>query len=218
MELAAEFAGSLGGLIALSRGEADLAGVHLWDEATDCYNLPFIERILPGDRLVVLTLAHRQLGLLVAPGNPLKIRSLPDLVRPDIRYVNRQAGSGTRVWLDAQLRKMAVPAKKITGYDWEETTHLTVADAIALGKADAGLGICAAGRSTGLDFIPLTSERYDLVIPQRVWKLPAAKALVAVVRSVKLKSLSAFWGGMTIQKRAAKPVCPEVGDDECRSP
>jgi molybdate-binding protein len=195
VELAVEFAGSLGGLISLSRSEADLAGVHLWDEATDRYNLPFIERILPGERLVVLTLAHRQLGLLVAPGNPLKIRSLPDLARPDIRFVNRQAGSGTRVWLDAQLRKMAVPVKQIAGFDREETTHLAVADAIALDQADTGLGIRAAGRSTGLDFIPLTSERYDLVIPQRVWKLPTTKALVAVVRSAKLKESIRFLGG-----------------------
>ena len=112
MELAAEFAGSLGGLIALSRGEADLAGVHLWDEATDRYNLPFIERILPGDRLVLLTLAHRQLGLLVAPGNPLKIRSLPDLARPDIRFVNRQAGSGTRVLVGCPVEKNGCPGEK----------------------------------------------------------------------------------------------------------
>jgi molybdate-binding protein len=210
-ELTVEFAGSLGGLIALSRGAADLAGVHLWDEATGSYNLPFIERVLPGKRLVVLTLAHRQLGMFVAPGNPLNIHTLDDLARANVRFVNRQPGSGTRVWLDAQLRGLGIETKNISGYDQEEQTHLAVADAVALGKVDVGLGILAAGRSVALDFVPLTRERYDLVIPRSIWRLPSTKALVAVVNSVKLKESIRFLGGYDDAETGRETRLPRRG-------
>jgi molybdate-binding protein/DNA-binding transcriptional regulator YhcF (GntR family) len=185
------FTGSLGGLIALAENKADLAGCHLWDEETGEYNAPFVRRLLPGQPITLITLAHRQIGLIVATGNPLSLRELPDLTRPGVRFVNRQSGSGTRVWLDAQLRRLGVAPQAIRGYSSEQMTHSEVAQAIAEGQADVGLGLAEAAHIYGLGFAALTQERYDLIIPevnleatpiQRLitWlKQPAAKEAIA---------------------------------------
>jgi molybdate-binding protein/DNA-binding transcriptional regulator YhcF (GntR family) len=159
------FSGSLGGLIALAEGKADLAGCHLWDEETDTYNLPFVRKLLPGQRVALVTLAHRQLGLIVSPGNPMHLQRLADLAQPEVRFINRQSGSGTRVWLDAMLREQNIQISAIPGYGDEKMTHTEIANAIAEGLADAGLGLEGAARPYGLGFVPLTQERYDLVIP-----------------------------------------------------
>lgn len=172
------YAGSLGGLTALAEGKADLAGCHLWDAESDSYNLPYIRRLLPGKALRVVTLAHRRQGLIVAPGNPLKIQGLADLERPGIRFVNRQPGSGTRVWLDASLQRLNIRAEKIAGFEDERLTHSDVARVVAEGAADAGLGLEAAARAYGLDFIFLTRERYDLVMPIETSQTPAMRALL----------------------------------------
>ncbi len=193
--LSTQYAGSLGGLIAISRHEADLAGAHLWDETTDTYNLPFVKRILPGCRVVLLTLAHRQLGLIVPAGNPQGIHELSDLVRPGVRFVNRQPGSGSRVWLDAHLQEAGIPAEEILGFDREETTHLGVANAIAGREATVGLGLYAAAASFDLEYIPLTKERYDLVIPEETWALPQMQEIVQLVRSDHLRASIAALGG-----------------------
>jgi molybdate-binding protein len=190
-----EYVGSLGGLIALARGEADLAGSHLWDSATDSYNLPFISRLLPGRRVAVLTLAHRVLGLITGPGNPHGLSGLPDLARPGLRFVNRQPGSGTRVWLDAQLRRSGVAARTVAGYEREAPTHLAVARAVRDGGADAGLGIAAAAHAYGLGFVPLVTERYDLVIPTEVWRTALGRAVREAVRSTAFSSAVAGLGG-----------------------
>jgi putative molybdopterin biosynthesis protein len=179
----------LGGLMALAQNEADIAGVHLWDEATDSYNLPYVCRLLPGRRVVLLTLAHRSLGLITATGNPHQVKKLDDLARPGLRLVNRQSGSGTRVWLDAQLKTLAIVPQTLAGYGREEVTHMGVAQAIQQGTADAGLGIHAAAAAYGLHFIPLTQERYDLVFPEAVWQTPAAQALAAIIRSEPFKEM-----------------------------
>lgn len=171
------FTGSLGGLIALAENKAHLAGCHLWDDETDTYNLPFVHRLLPGRRVAVITLAHRRIGLIVRPDNPLKLYTLPDLARPGVRFVNRQPGSGTRVWLDAQLHRIGIDPATILGYDRELMTHSEVARFIAEGQADVGLGLEAAAQTYGLDFVLLTRERYDLVIPATHMDLPPAKAL-----------------------------------------
>lgn len=177
------FVGSLGGLMALSRGEADLAGSHLWDESTDSYNRPFVRRVLPGRRVVLLTLAHRSLGLITAPGNPAELASVIDLARPGITFINRQPGSGTRVWLDAQLREAGIEPETIAGYGREESTHMAVALTVQAGEATAGLGIHAAAAAYGLGFVPLTWERYDLVLPKGVWDTTAGEAIRDVVGS-----------------------------------
>jgi molybdate-binding protein/DNA-binding transcriptional regulator YhcF (GntR family) len=193
--LSVEYVGSLGGLIALARGEAEITGIHLWDEVTNTYNVPFIQRLLPGRRVALLTLAHRSLGLIVPPGNPQRLQNLADLARPGVRLVNRQSGSGTRVWLDAQLKALGIQPASVPGYEREETTHLAVASAVDQGEATVGLGIHAAASAYGLDFVPLTQERYDLVLPEAVWGLPAAQALIMLVRSPQFREAIAAFGG-----------------------
>jgi molybdate-binding protein/DNA-binding transcriptional regulator YhcF (GntR family) len=165
VEVEHNYCGSLGGLIALAAGEADVAGSHLWDEESDNYNIQFVRRLLPGRRVLLVTLAHRRLGLIVASGNPLAIAGLADLTRPGIRIVNRQPGSGTRVWLDATLSRLQIDPAGIQGYGREVLTHSEVARQIAEDKVDVGFGLEAAALDYGLDFIFLTRERYDLVIP-----------------------------------------------------
>jgi putative molybdopterin biosynthesis protein len=173
------FTGSLGGLIALAEGKADLAGCHLWDEETDTYNAPFVRRLLPGRRVALLTLAHRRVGFILLPGNPAQVQTLSGLLSPGLRFVNRQSGSGTRVWLDAALRRADIPPHAILGYDDEKMTHSDVALAVAEGRADVGLGLEAAAHPYGLDFVPLLQERYDLVIPEENLDLPPVEALAA---------------------------------------
>jgi molybdate-binding protein/DNA-binding transcriptional regulator YhcF (GntR family) len=194
-QLSVEYVGSLGGLMALARGEAEIAGAHLWDEATDTYNVPFVRRLLPGRCVALLTLVHRSLGLIAPPGNPQGLQSLTDLARPDVRLVNRQSGSGTRVWLDAQLKALSISPETVAGYEREELTHLAVARAVDGGEATVGLGIRAAASAYGLDFIPLTKERYDLVLLESVWKTSMAQALVGVVRSSRFGEAVLALGG-----------------------
>lgn len=189
------FSGSLGGLIALARGEADLAGCHLWDQSSDSYNAPFVQHLLPGRPVALLTLAHRRLGLIMPAGNPQRIAGLADLARPGLRMVNRQRGSGTRVWLDAQLQSAGVDVSALSGYELELTTHSAVADAVAAGQADVGLGVAAAALARGLGFIPLASERYDLVVLATVWEQPAVQALAAWLAGDAARAMIAALGG-----------------------
>jgi len=193
--LAISFRGSLGGLMALARGEADLAGIHLWDEATNSYNTPFVERVLPGQRVALVTLATRSLGLILPPGNPQQIQTVADLVHRPVRWVNRQPGSGTRVWLDGQLRRAEIDTAVIDGYDQEKITHLEVAQAVQTGEATAGLGIFAAATAYELDFVPLTQEEYQLVIPADVWETAVCQALIAILRSPDFIAAVAALGG-----------------------
>ncbi len=161
--------GSLGGLIALKRGEAHLAGSHLLDPQTGEYNISYLRRYLEGVPARVYGFVGREQGLMVKRGNPLGIKGLEDLVRPEasreVRFVNRQRGAGTRILLDYELSKRGISPDAIQGYNQEEYTHLGVAAAVASGRADCGLGIPAAAQSLGLDFVPLFRETYQLVIP-----------------------------------------------------
>jgi putative molybdopterin biosynthesis protein len=175
--------GSLGGLLTLSRGEAHLAGSHLLDEETGEYNVPYIRRILPGAPVVLLGFVRREQGLIVPKGNPKGIRSLADLVREDVVYINRQRGAGTRVLLDYRLKQAGIQPRAIQGYDRQEFTHLAVAAAVASGAADCGMGILAAARALDLDFVPLDSERYDLVIPAQHYGSEILAPLLEIIRS-----------------------------------
>jgi putative molybdopterin biosynthesis protein len=155
--------GSVGGLLALRDGFCHLAGAHLLDETTGDYNRPWVERLLPDREVRLLTLAWRQQGLMVAPGNPKGVTGLGDLARSDVVFINRQRGSGTRVLLDYLLRQATIDPDSVQGYRREEGSHLGVASAVASGAADAGMGIAAAAQALGLDFIPVAAERYDLI-------------------------------------------------------
>jgi len=192
------FAGSIGGLVALAQRSADLAGSHLWDEEHDTYNEALVRRLFGGLRVALLTLAHRRLGLITQPGNPLNIRSLKDLTRPGTRFVNRQHGAGTRVWLDAHLRRKHVSPDQIKGYEIETPTHSEVARLVAEGEADVGLGVEAAALAYGLDFVLLTSERYDLIMHEDVYKSPPMQALAEWIRSREGKQAIAGLGGYDI--------------------
>lgn len=158
--------GSIGGLVALRRGEAHLAGAHLLDPETGEYNLPYIRKYLPDTPVRVISLVGRDQGLMVHRGNPKGIQSLEDLTKPDVKFVNRQRGAGTRILLDYHLEQQGVPREAIQGYGQEEYTHLNVAAAVSSGRADCALGIAAAADALDLDFIPLFQERYDLIIPK----------------------------------------------------
>ena len=206
------FSGSLGGLIALAEGRADLAGCHLWDQETDRYNQPFICKILPGRSLVGITLAHRRLGLITAPGNPLNLRELSDLARPGVRFINRQPGSGTRVWLDAMLARQGVTGE-IRGYTDERLTHTDVARAVAEAQADVGLGLEAAASAFGMEFTLLARERYDLVMPSEVADRPAGTALLNYLASPEArKVISRYPGYESDATGVAIDLSPDCGD------
>ena len=158
--------GSLDGLVALRQGFCLAAGCHLYDAASGDYNSPYVRHFFPDKKMVLLTLAHREQGLIVSPSNPHKVLGLEDIARQDLRFINRNRGSGTRLWLDEQLKRMGISAEQVSGYSDEAKTHTSVAVTIQEGRADLGLGIHAAALSHHLGFIPLFQERYDLVIPQ----------------------------------------------------
>ncbi len=155
--------GSLDGLIALRQGLADVAGCHLIDVDSGEYNTPYVRHMFPDRPTVIVTLAHREQGLLVGHGNPLGITELEDLAEPGVRFVNRNRGSGTRVWLDRALRQRGIGAGAIAGYSIEALTHTSVARLVARGEADVGVGVRAAAVAEEIDFVPLFHERFDLV-------------------------------------------------------
>jgi len=194
-----DFTGSLGGLIALAEGKADLAGCHLWDQETDSYNAPFVHRVLPGQRVALLTLAYRSLGLIVPIGNPANVTNLADLVRPELCFVNRQAGSGTRVWMDAALNQAGIQSTEIKGYDDVRMTHSEVARSIAEGQANIGFGLHTAVLVFGLDFIPLVHERYDLVIPEKNFEMDSIQNITKWLTTPEARQPIVELGGYDFQ-------------------
>ncbi len=195
LSLTSGHVGSLGGLLALARNQAHLAGSHLLDPATGVFNVAQVRRVLAGRPLVVVRLVERVQGFIVARGNPRRIEGLADLVRPDVVFVNRQGGSGTRVLLDHRLAAEGVDPAAIRGYEQEEHTHTAVAAAVLSGRADAGLGVAAAARARGLDFVPLADEHYELVIPAEHLASAGVQALLAVVRGGDFRAAAERLGG-----------------------
>jgi putative molybdopterin biosynthesis protein len=194
--LASANVGSLGGLVAQKRGEAHLSGTHLLDPETGEYNIAYIRRTLGDMPVHVVTFAHREQGLIVAPGNPLNIQSLDDLTRT--RYVNRQRGAGTRVLLDYELSQRGIDPAQVDGYEREEYTHLAVAAAVASGSADCGMGIRSASVALNLDFIPVTHERYDLVIPAAFVELPMIQHVLALLADDEFRTAVAAQPGYDV--------------------
>jgi molybdate-binding protein len=162
--------GSLDGLVNLRQGLCHISGAHLRDE-NGAYNTSYIRRIFPDREVKVITLANRTQGLMVRPGNPKNIKGIPDLTNPGVHFVNRNAGSGTRLWLDNELKKIGIQPDAIRGYDQTVKTHSEVAARIETGKADVSLGLQAAANQHGLDFTPLFEERYDLILPSEQEKV-----------------------------------------------
>jgi putative molybdopterin biosynthesis protein len=194
--LASSPAGSLAGLAALRDGLCHLAGSHLLDPPTGEYTLPYLPGVLgAGADVVVIRLVHRDQGLIVAAGNPLGLTGLSDLARPGLRYVNRQHGSGTRVLLDHELRRRGLAPEAITGYEREERTHLGVAAAVAAGRVDCGLGVLAAARAFGLDFVPVTREPYDLVLTRETYHSEVLAPLWALLADKKFHDSVDALGG-----------------------
>lgn len=187
--------GSLGGLIALRRGEAHLAGSHLLHPATGEYNLAAIQQYLPDLSVKIVVLVEREQGLMLPRGNPHQLQGLTDLARPGIRFVNRQRGAGTRVLLDYHLEQHHLSPQQINGYDHEEYTHLAVAAAIASGRADCGLGIASAAQALELDFLPLFQERYDLIIPSVHFESDLLLPLLELLSSPQLHQAIATMPG-----------------------
>ena len=187
--------GSLGGLHAIRRGETHMAGTHLLDPGTGAYNVPDIQRVLPEVPVVLVHCAKRRQGLLVPRGNPKGLSGIADLAGPDLHFVNRQPGSGTRVLLDFELARLGVDPAAVRGYEHEEFTHMAVAVAVASGLADTGLGILSAAEALKLDFIPVGEEQYDLLLLRSFHESPAGATLLAVLRSEEFRNAMESLGG-----------------------
>ncbi|NLI93821.1 MAG: excisionase family DNA-binding protein [Peptococcaceae bacterium] len=195
------YIGSMDGLIALYKGQANAVTTHLWDRDTDDYNLPYIRRLLPGHPTTVINLVYRYEGFFVASGNPKKISSWSDLARPDVRFINREHGSGARVLLDEKLQIEKIPWHLINGYDDVEMSHMSVASKVARKEADVGIGIeKVAMQVPGLEFIPLQKERYDLVIRQEDQMKPHFQALLQIIRSSTYRNEIEGLGGYDVSQ------------------
>ena len=194
LKIAATNVGSLGGLLALARGETHMAGTHLLDPQTGVYNVPEIKRTIPNLPVALVHLARREQGIVVARGNPKSIGDLSDLTS-GVRFVNRQAGSGTRVLLDFELKRLGINPNLIDGYEREEFTHMSVGVAVATGLADAGLAVRAAAQALGLDFIPVASEQYDLLFSRSFFESDRGERLMFVLQSRPFRDAVTALGG-----------------------
>lgn len=198
--LSSAHVGSLGGIMALKRGEAHMAGIHLLDEETGDYNVPYVKRLLAGKEVVLINLVYRDQGLMVAKGNPKNISGIEDLAKKDMRFVNRQKGAGTRILLDYKLAQLGIEPKNIEGYEREEFTHMSVAASVSNGSADAALGILAAAKALGLDFVPIAKERYDLLILKEYWQESLIKDLLEILAEKDFQEKIQALGGYGLEK------------------
>ncbi|HPR34826.1 MAG TPA: molybdopterin biosynthesis protein [Anaerolineaceae bacterium] len=196
--VASSHVGSMGGIMAVKRGEAHLGGVHLLDEASGEYNRAYVRKYIPEGKVKLVRCVQRSQGLMVAKGNPLGIRGIEDL--PRLRYVNRQKGSGTRILLDYLLKQSCLNVESITGYEREEITHTAVAAAVASGTADAGMGILSAARIYDLDFIPICKEEYDLLILESALSMESVQRLISILQSNELAARLEKLGGYQIDQ------------------
>ena len=195
LHLSSSNVGSLSGLLALRKGHAHLAGSHLLDTSDGTYNFSFIEKYLRSVPVRLVELVKRQQGFMIAPGNPKNIKSIHDLKRSDVRFINRQAGAGTRILFDYELQQAGISPDQIAGYEQEEYTHMAVAVAILSGRADVGMGIYAAAKALGLEFIPIAQERYDLVIREDAFTDEKIRLLMDVIKSDRFRSIVRDLGG-----------------------
>jgi putative molybdopterin biosynthesis protein len=179
--------GSLDGLIALRQGFCHIAGCHLFDPVGGEYNISYVRHLFPGQAMRVVTLAHREQGLLVVPGNPLQLQGLEDLTHERVTFINRKSGSGTRLWLDQQLSVLGLESSRIHGYTTEVNTHSQVAEAVLQGSADVGLAVFAAARKFNLGFVPLFEERFDLVMRENESSNPLLIPLFDALTNLEIR-------------------------------
>lgn len=190
--------GSMGGIMSVRRRENHIAGIHLLDEKDGSYNISFLKKYFPKGGVKLVECVGRTQGIMVAKGNPLGITCMKDLQKPGLRYVNRQKGSGTRILLDYLCKKEGIDTDSIYGYEREEFTHTSVAAQIVSGSADAGLGIYSAATLYGLDFVPICTETYDLLIPDYAWETPMVQELLSILKSDEFKARLEKLGGYTL--------------------
>ncbi len=192
--------GSMGGIMAVRRGEAHAAGIHLLDTESGAYNISFLKKHFPEGGVHLIRCVGRQQGLMVQKGNPLGITGFSDVAKPSVRYVNRQKGSGTRILMDYLCKTEGVDPAAVYGYDREELTHTSVAVQIASDSADAGLGIYSAAQLYDLDFLPICIEEYDLLIPDSAWETPMVRQLIRTLQSDAFRERLMAMGGHTLDR------------------
>jgi putative molybdopterin biosynthesis protein len=192
--------GSVEGLKALHSGYTDLAWSHLLDPQTGEYNIPYIATYLPGTKIVIVNLFYRDLGLIVPPGNPLKIKNFRDLGRKGIRFINRQGGSGTRLLIEQKLKECGLSPRKIQGYSNEVNTHFEVGLSILNGAANVGIAAVAISKFLGLGFIPITRERFDMVIGQSTFFGKAVQAFIELLHSREFRQKVERIGGYDLRE------------------
>lgn len=195
MQLSSAHVGSFGGLLAIRNKECHIAPIHLIDENTGIYNQEIIKKMFPSGGMSLIRGVKRLQGLMVQKGNPKEIKDFEDLFREDIQFINRQRGAGTRQLLDFELKKRALDPYAIKGYEREFTTHMAVAAAVQSGSADTGLGIFAAAKSMGLDFVPVGYESYDFLVPTDYLSLPSVERFIEVLKSSEFQSALSEIGG-----------------------
>lgn len=197
--LSSAHVGSLGGVMAIVKGEAHLAPIHLLDEATGQYNLSYVKKLFPSFKGYLIRGVKRTQGLMIPKGNPKGIQGIEDLTRPDLRFVNRQKGSGTRLLLDHNLKIRNMDSDDIQGYDREMTTHMAVASAVASGTADAGLGVRSAAALTGMDFIPVGDESYDFLVAEAHFDALPVQRTIEALRSEAFRQKVMALGGYSVE-------------------
>jgi putative molybdopterin biosynthesis protein len=195
LTLSSSHVGSMGGLMAIKRGVCHLAGTHLLDTEDGSYNRSYLKKYLPDTAVKLIHLVQRDQGLMVKPGNPKQIHGIEDIGRKDVSFINRQVGSGTRILLDYKLNQLGIKADAINGYQNEEFTHMAVAVSVLSGSEDAGLGIYAAAKALNLDFIPVVTEQYDLVVPQEYFETEPVQILLDIINSPAFKQRVEALGG-----------------------
>lgn len=197
--LSSAHVGSLGGIMALRRGEAHIAPIHLLDESSGSYNVEYIKRYLPNVEMALIKGLKRIQGIMVKKGNPKQIKGFENLAREDVQFVNRQKGAGTRILLDYMLTQKGISPESITGYQREMTTHMAVAAAVESGSADAGLGVMSAAKAMDLDFIPVGDEEYDFAVPVKYLKQPMIELFLEILRSKEFAMELEALGGYSLE-------------------
>ncbi|MCF6248749.1 MAG: molybdopterin biosynthesis protein, partial [Desulfobacula sp.] len=200
VSISSSHVGSMGGLMAIKKGACHMAGAHLLDPEDGSYNVSYIKKYLPNEKVWVINLVMRDQGLIVVKGNPKKIKAIEDLKNFDLRFINRQPGSGTRILFDYKLETQGISPDQVIGYENDEYTHMSVAVCVLSGRADTGLGIQAAARALDLDFIPVVTEEYDLIIPDRFYNTKKVQVLLETIASEQFKERVHKLGGYSTQK------------------